>query len=72
MMDRTLLKLLENRCKLAIGSLSLVEKQLDELLVALDIEALKYYDDTLEGEKENSDSGFFITPPLSVYDEEVD
>ena len=35
-MDRTLTKLLVDRAKIAIGSLSLVEKQLTEILFALD------------------------------------
>ena len=64
-----LTKLLVNRTKLALGSLSLVEKQLTEILLELDNSSAELYDDTLRGEKENSDQGFFISPPLSVYDE---
>ena len=68
-MNRALVKLLEQRCKLAIGSLSLVEKQLTEILGALDNTAEKLYDEPIRGEEENSDSGFFISPPLEVYEE---
>ena len=63
-------KLLVNRTKLALGSLSLVEKQLTEILGALDNSSQNVYDEPIRGEEENSDSGFFISPPLSVYDEE--
>ena len=70
-MDRALIKLLVNRTKLALGSMSLVEKQLTEILGELDNVSSKVYDDTLRGEKENfdSDRDFFISPPLEVYDE---
>ena len=70
-MDRALIKLLVNRTKLALGSMSLVEKQLTEILGALDNQVEILYADTLRGEKENSDSDrdFFISPPLEVYDE---
>jgi len=68
-MNRALVKLLEQRCKLAIGSLSLVEKQLTEILGALDNTAEKLYDESIRGEEENSESEFFISPPLEVYDE---
>ena len=67
-MNRALVKLLENRCKLAMGSLSLVEKQLTEILGELDNTAEKLYAEAIRGEEENSDSGFFISPPLSVYE----
>ena len=64
------IKLLVNRTKLALGSLSLVEKQLTEILLELDNSSPKVYDEPIRGEEENSDSGFFISPPLEVYDEE--
>jgi len=61
-------KLLVNRTKLALGSLSLVEKQLTGILFALDNPAEKLYDEHIRGEEENSDQDFFISPPLSVYE----
>ena len=67
--DRTLIKLLEQRCKLAIGSLALVEKQLQSCISELDNLIENVYDEPIRGEEENSDSGFFISPPLEVYDE---
>ena len=68
-MNRALIKLLEQRCKLAIGSLAFVEKQLQSCLLMLDNTAEKLYAEPIRGEEENSDSGFFISPPLEVYDE---
>ena len=70
-MSSPLIKLLVSRTKLALGSLALVDKQLSEILYALDNNSEKIYDDTLRGEKENSDfdRDFFISPPLEVYDE---
>ena len=65
---RPLLKLLEQRCKLAIGSLALVEKQLQSCLSELDNLIENVYDEPIRGEEENSDSGFFISPPLAVYE----
>ena len=60
-------KLLFDRTKLALGSLALVDKQLLEIHTVLtemtNIDIL-----TEQGEEENSDSGFFITPPLEVYE----
>ena len=70
-MNRALIKLLVSRAKLAQGSLALVDKQLSEILYALDNTAEKLYDESIRGEEENSDSDFFITPPTSVY-EDVD
>ena len=61
-------KLLVNRTKLALGSLSLVEKQLTEILGALDNSLGNLYDESIRDEEENSDSGFFISPPLEVYE----
>ena len=68
-MNRTLIKLLVSRAKLAQGSLALVDKQLAEILSVLDNQVEKLYDDTLRGEKENSDQDFFITPPTLVYED---
>ena len=68
-MNRALIELLVNRAKLAQGSMALVEKQLTEILCELDNQLEKVYDEHIRGEEENSDSGFFISPPLEVYDE---
>ena len=68
-MNRTLLKLLEQRCKLALGSLSLVEKQLLDICTALDNQLENVYDEPIRGEEKNSDQDFFISPPLEVYEE---
>ena len=65
---RALLKLLSQRCSLGLGSLVLVEKQLQSCVDALDNLLQKLYDEPIRGEEENSDSGFFITPPLEVYE----
>ena len=69
---RPLIKLLVNRVKLAQGSMALVDKQLTEILYALDNLLENVYTEAIRGEEENSDSDFFISPPLSVYDEVVD
>ena len=66
-MNAPLLKLLEQRCKLAIGSLALVEKQLEELLGELDKQLQMFYAEAIRGEEENSDLEFFISPPISAY-----
>ena len=68
-MNRTITKLLEQRCKLAIGSLAFVEKQLQSVLQALDNQFENFYDEPIRGEKEKSDTDFFITPPLEAYDD---
>jgi len=68
-MNRPLLKLLEQRAKLAQGSMTLVEKQLTEILAILDNQLEKVYTETIRGEEKNSDQDFFISPPLAVYDE---
>ena len=68
-MNRPLLKLLEQRCKLAIGSLALVEKQLQSVLMELDNELENVYDEPIRGEEKNSEQDFFISPPLDVYDD---
>ena len=67
-MNVPLIKLLVQRVKLAQGSLALVEKQLSEILGALDNTVEILYAEPIRGEEENSDSGFFISPPLSVYE----
>ena len=67
-MNRTFTKLLVNRTKLALGSLSLVEKQLEEILHGLDNQVENVYDESIRGKEENLDSEFFLTPPLEVYD----
>jgi len=67
-MNRALTKLLVNRCKLAIGSLALVEKQLQSCIEELDNSLEKLYDEPIRGEEENSQLEFFISPPLSVYE----
>ncbi len=63
-----LIKLLVNRVKLAQGSLSLVEKQLTEILRELDNRSENSYAEAIRGEEEKSDQDFFISPPLSVYE----
>ena len=68
MMNRALIELLVNRAKLAQGSMALVEKQLTEILCELDNQLEKVYDEHIRGEEENSDSDFFISPPLEVYE----
>ncbi len=68
-MNRALIELLVNRAKLAQGSMALVEKQLTEILYVLDNQLENVYAEAIRGEEENSESGFFISPPLSVYEE---
>ncbi len=67
-MNRTMLKLLEQRCKLALGSLSLVEKQLLDICTVLDNQLENVYDETIRGEEKNSDQDFFISPPVELYE----
>ena len=67
-MNRPLVKLLVQRAKLAQGSLALVEKQLSEILGALDNTIEILYAEDIRGEEENSDSEFFISPLVHVYD----
>ena len=72
-MNRALTKLLVSRTKLALGSLSLVEKQLSEILYSLDNQVGNVYTDTHRGEEKNPSEiqeDFFISPPLEVYDNE--
>ena len=67
-MNRTIIKLLEQRVKLAMGSMALVDKQLSEILFVLDKQLEEVYTEAIRGEEENSASDFFISPDLSVYD----
>ena len=67
-MNRDSIKLLVNRAKLALGSLSLVEKQLLDICTVLDNQLENLYDEPIQGEKKNSDQDFFISPPLEVYE----
>ena len=69
-MNRALLELLVNRCKLGLGSLSLVEKQLLDICTAFDNQLENVYDEPIRGEEKNSEQDFFISPPLEVYDNE--
>jgi len=68
-MNRDSLKLLVNRTKLALGSLSLVEKQLLDICTSLDNQLEIVYDEPIRGEQEKSDKqlDFFISPPVEVY-----
>ena len=70
-MNSTTCSIMRSRCKLALGSLSLVEKQLLDICTVLDNLLENVYAEAIRGEEENSDSEFFITPPLSAYDEET-
>ena len=72
-MNRDSMKLLGQRAKLALGSLSLVEKQLLDISTVVDNLLENFYDEPIRGEEKNSDRNFFISPPLSVYegDEEI-
>ena len=63
------LEILVNRCQLALGSLSLVEKQLVDISTALDDQLENFHHGDQRGQEEKSDSGFFITSPLEAYDE---
>jgi len=67
-MRRAFTKLLVDRCKLAQGSMALVDKQLSQILFALDNIPEKLYDEPIRGEEKNSDQDFFISPPLDVYE----
>ena len=67
-MNRDSMKLLGQRAKLALGSLSLVEKQLLDISTVVDNLVENFYDEPIRGEEENADSAFFISPPLSVYE----
>jgi len=68
-MNRDSMKLLGQRAKLALGSLALVEKQLLDISSVVDNLIQNVYDEPIRGEEKNSDSDFFISPPVSVYDE---
>ena len=67
-MNRAFIKLLVNRCQLALGSNALVVKELEEVSAALDNMMNILYAEDTRGEEENSEQDFFISPPLSVYD----
>ncbi len=71
-MNRDSMRLLVNRTKLALGSLSFVEKQLLDICTSLDNQLENVYDGTIRGEEEKFDEqlDFFIRPPVSVYGEE--
>jgi len=62
------LMILLDRAKLALGSLALVEKQLLDISTVLDNLLQNFYDEPIRGEEEKSDTDFFISPPLEVYD----
>ena len=68
MISRQQLVMISNRAKLALGSLSLVEKQLLDISTVVDNLIAECYDEPIRGEEEKSDSDFFISPPLEVYD----
>jgi len=70
-MNRDSLKLLVNRTKLALGSLSLVEKQLLDICTSLDNQLAILYNEPIRGEEKNSEQDFFISPPVDVYDNEA-
>ena len=71
-MSLTTLKLLRNRAQLALGSLSLVEKQLLDITTGVDNLIQNLYDEPIRGEEKNSDQDFFISPPLGVYEGDVE
>ena len=71
-MNRTIIKLLVSRARLAQGSMALVEKQLSEILFILDKQIENVYAEDIRGEEENFESKFFVSPPLSVYDGDAD
>ena len=68
-MNRTIIKLLVERARLAQGSMALVDKQLSEILYELDKGLKNVHAEAIRGEEEKSDRDFFISPPLSAYDE---
>ena len=70
-MDRTSLKLLVDRSRLAQGSMALVDKQLSEILSILDNELKIVHAEAIRGEEEKSEfyPDFFISPPAEIYDE---
>ncbi len=71
-MNRASLKLLVNRTKLALGSLSLVEKQLLDICTSLDNQLEILYDEPIRGE-ENHQRSFDdpSVPPLSAYEKDA-
>ena len=66
------LRILLDRTELALGSLVLVEKQLLEIRSDLTTAVQKLTLKPQGDEEENSDLEFFISPPVSVYDDQVD
>ncbi len=62
------IKVLISRTKLALGSLSLVEKQLLDICTVLTEYSEFAMVEPIRGEEKNSDLGFFISPPLEVYE----
>ena len=66
-MNRRFIQLLVDRCQIALGSTVLVVKELEEVSAALDNMNQILYAEAIRGEEENSDSDFFISPPLEVY-----
>jgi len=66
--NRTILKLLADRTDLALGSLALVEKQLLEISAVVDNQLENFHAEDTRGKEEKSDSDFFISPPLEVYE----
>ena len=67
-MNRRFIQLLVDRCHIALGSTALVVKELEEVMAALDNMNQILYAETIQGEEEKSESDFFITPPLDVYE----
>ena len=67
-MNRDSMMLLGQRAKLALGSLALVEKQLLDISTVVDNFIENCYDEPIRGEEENSESEFFLRPPLEVYE----
>ena len=62
------LRILLSRTKLALGSMSLVEKQLLEICTVLTDELEKFKVSTQGDEEEKSDRDFFITPLVEIYE----
>ena len=66
--NRDTVKLLVNRCGIALGSMSLVEKELLEIHTVL-TELQNFAMMESQGdEEEKSDLDFFIKPPVEVYE----
>ena len=67
-MNTPFIKLLVARTAVALGSLALVEKELLEIHTVFDNLLENSHHEDTRGQEENSDSKFFISPPLEVYD----